>query len=38
MTFGWKVGRYDNGTYYINIHPGDFIAYYAPWDGEGYDT
>lgn len=38
VTFGWKVGRYDDGTYYINIHPGDFIAYYAPWDGLGYDT
>lgn len=38
VTFGWKVGRYDDGSYYINIEPGDFIAYYAPWDGLGYDT
>lgn len=22
----------------INIEPGDFIAYYAPWDGLEYDT
>lgn len=36
--FGWKVGRYDDGTCYINIEPGDFICYYAPWDGEEYDT
>lgn len=36
--FGWKVGRYDDGTYHINIEPGDFICYYAPWDGEEYDT
>lgn len=27
-----------DGTYYINIQPGDFIAYYEPWDGLGYDT
>jgi hypothetical protein len=38
VTFGWKVGRYDDGSYYVNIHPGDFIAYYAPWDGRDYDT
>ena len=38
VRFGWHVGRYDDGTYYINIEPGDFIAYYAPWDGYGYDT
>ena len=36
--FGWKVGRYENGSYYINIEPGDFICYYAPWDGLEYDT
>jgi len=22
----------------ITIQPGDYIAYYWPWDGEGYDT
>ncbi|MGH3348993.1 MAG: hypothetical protein ACRDO4_18590 [Nocardioides sp.] len=38
VTFGWKVGRYEDGSYYINIEPGDFIAYYARWDGLGYDT
>ena len=38
VTFGWRVGRYDNGEYYINIEPGNFIAYYEPWDGMGYDT
>lgn len=36
--FGWEVGQYDDGTYYINIEPGNFICYYAPWDGEDYDT
>ncbi len=36
--FGWKVDRYDDGTYYVSIEPGDFICYYAPWDGEEYDT
>jgi hypothetical protein len=38
VTFGWKVDKYDDGTYFINIVPGDFIAYYEPWDGLGYDT
>ncbi len=38
VTFGWKVGQYEDGTYYINIEPGDFIAYYEPWDGLEYDT
>ena len=38
VTFGWKVGQYDDGSYYINIEPGNFIAYYEPWDGLGYDT
>lgn len=38
VTFGWNLDRYDDGTYFINIVPGDFIAYYAPWDGLGYDT
>ena len=38
VTFGWNLDRYDDGTYFINIEPGDFIAYYEPWDGLGYDT
>jgi hypothetical protein len=38
VTFGWKVGQYDDGTYYINISPGDFISYYEPFDGLEYDT
>jgi hypothetical protein len=36
--FGWHTGHYKDGTAYINIEPGDFICYYAPWDGLGYDT
>ncbi len=38
VTFGWKVGQYEDGTYYINIEPGNFIAYHEPWDGVEYDT
>ena len=37
VAFGWTVGHFD-GTYSINIEPGDFIAYYEPWDGLEYDT
>lgn len=37
VTFGW-VGTEFEGTYSIHIEPGDFIAYYAPWDGLDYDT
>ncbi|MET9271138.1 hypothetical protein [Kribbella sp. NPDC003557] len=37
VTFGW-VGDEFEGMYSIHIEPGDFIAYYAPWDGLGYDT
>ncbi|HZX03441.1 hypothetical protein [Kribbella sp.] len=37
VTFGWALGQYE-GAYSIHIEPGDFIAYYAPWDGLGYDT
>ena len=36
-TFGWRVDDLD-GDYQINIEPGDFIAYYEPWDGLEYDT
>jgi hypothetical protein len=38
VTFGWRVDQYEDGQYQINIEPGDFIAYYEPWDGLGYDT
>jgi len=37
VKFGWRVTQYD-GEYSINIEPGDFIAYYPPWDGLEYDT
>ncbi|WP_418275018.1 hypothetical protein ACNHYB_09030 [Isoptericola jiangsuensis] len=37
VTFGWKVDRYD-GDYSVNVEPGNFIAYYEPWDGLDYDT
>ena len=36
--FGWRLGHYDDGTVYINVEPGNFICYYAPWDGHEYDT
>lgn len=38
VEFGWEIGRYDDGTYFVGIRPGDFIVYYAPWDGREYDT
>lgn len=37
VTFGWKVNEYD-GILSLNVEPGDFIAYYEPWDGLEYDT
>jgi hypothetical protein len=37
VRFGWRASQYD-GSWSINIEPGDFIAYYAPWDGAEYDT
>jgi hypothetical protein len=37
VTFGWKLRRF-RGTYTVFITPGDFIAYYAPWNGRQYDT
>ncbi|MBM7515714.1 hypothetical protein [Nocardioides nitrophenolicus] len=37
VTFGWAVTEFE-GEYSINIEPGDFIAYYEPWDGVDYDT
>lgn len=38
VTFGWNLDQYEDGTYFISVMPGDFIAYYEPWDGLGYDT
>lgn len=38
VIFGWNVEQYDDGRWFINIEPGDFIAYYEPWDGLEYDT
>jgi hypothetical protein len=32
VTFGWAVTQFE-GTCSINIEPGNFIAYYEPWDG-----
>jgi hypothetical protein len=37
VVFGWRVVE-DAGSFYVNIEPGDFIAYYEPWDGLEYDT
>lgn len=38
VEFGWRTGQYEDGTQYVNVEPGNFIAYYAPWDGLEYDT
>lgn len=35
--FGWAF-RDEDGAQSLNIEPGDFICYYAPWDGFEYDT
>lgn len=37
VKFGWAVSEYE-GSYSINIEPGDFIAYNEPFDGLEYDT
>lgn len=37
VVFGFVPQEYD-GMWSVNIQPGDFIAYYAPWDGYEYDT
>ena len=37
VTFGWRLGRHDDGSYALHVEPGDFIVYYAPWDGLDYD-
>lgn len=35
--FGWQLDSFQ-GEYSIHIEPGNFIAYYEPWDGWEYDT
>jgi len=37
VTFGWVFDEFE-GLYSLHIEPGDFIAYYEPWDGLWYDT
>jgi hypothetical protein len=37
VTFGF-VPQDIEGTMQIHVEPGNFIAYYEPWDGEEYDT
>lgn len=37
VTFGWEVDSFE-GELSILVAPGDFIAYYEPWDGLEYDT
>ena len=36
-TFGWRVEEI-GGDHQVHIEPGNFIAYYEPWDGLEYDT
>ncbi|WP_353953183.1 hypothetical protein V6K52_07065 [Knoellia sp. S7-12] len=38
VEFGWRADQADDGSCLVNIEPGDFICYYAPWDGYEYDT
>ena len=37
VTFGFVAQEID-GMWSVNVQPGDFIAYYEPWDGLEYDT
>ena len=38
VTFGWGLTQdEESGAYDIHVVPGDFLAYYAPWDGLEYD-
>ena len=37
-TFGFVPTTYDGGLVAVELLPGNFMAYYWPWDGEGYDT
>jgi hypothetical protein len=36
-TFGLVRGEYDGATVYT-AEPGDYMAFYAPWDTGEYDT
>ncbi|WP_298462262.1 hypothetical protein [uncultured Cellulomonas sp.] len=38
VTFGWRIGEYDDGTHDIDVEPGDVIADHDPFDGLWYDT
>jgi len=38
VTFGFVPEEIDEDEVSIQIAPGNFIAYYEPWDGEDYDT
>lgn len=38
VTFGFVPEDLGDGQVSIIVQPGDFIAYYEPWDGEEYDT
>lgn len=37
VPFGFRASEL-GGSWSVNVEPGDFIAYYAPWDGYEYDT
>jgi hypothetical protein len=38
VTFGFVPEDIGDDEVSINVQPGNFIAYYEPWDGEDYDT
>jgi hypothetical protein len=38
VTFGFVPEDFGDGEISIIVEPGNFIAYYEPWDGEEYDT
>jgi rubredoxin len=38
VTFGFVPERLGDEEISITVQPGNFIAYYEPWDGEEYDT
>jgi len=38
VTFGFVPENIGDEEVSINVQPGDFIAYYEPWEGEDYDT
>ncbi|MEQ1737054.1 MAG: hypothetical protein ABL886_11705 [Rhodoglobus sp.] len=37
VVFGFVAREFD-GMWTVNVEPGNFIAYYEPWDGIEYDT